>query len=350
MNKLFFFIFLLIIFTGCEDDTEGGVYTRNEPGEKYINRSKGTKIDAGELESGKILDNYTVTSIAFDKLGNTWIGTFSDGLIKYNTREAIIFNASNSFFSNKSINSIAVDHTGNVWIGNEVLTKYDGEKFIKFDKESAPIQVDYNHSINIDSDNNIWFSSSQHGNGGVIKYDGKKTWRVITPNNSILPGNLISDIAIGINNEVWVSITGVQDNQLIKIVDDQIVKYTNNDLGFTPYNIGVMQVNSKNQLCATIDYTLSSATHPDGPHAFIFDGKTSKQLKMEGDNVYLRSLFVDKEDKIWYAASGKILIFDGNNWISKALSDNTTALTITQAPDGKMWIGTEKGIHIIDSE
>jgi hypothetical protein len=42
------------------------------------------------------MDGYFVTSIAFDSKGNAWIGTFKQGIIKYNPLETVIYNSSNS--------------------------------------------------------------------------------------------------------------------------------------------------------------------------------------------------------------------------------------------------------------
>jgi hypothetical protein len=46
--------------------------------------------------SQKILDGYFVISITFDNNGNARIGTFKQGLIKYNSNETVVFNSENS--------------------------------------------------------------------------------------------------------------------------------------------------------------------------------------------------------------------------------------------------------------
>ena len=41
----------------------------------------------------KILEGYSVWAIAFDNSGNAWIGTYKQGLIKYNSNETVIYNS-----------------------------------------------------------------------------------------------------------------------------------------------------------------------------------------------------------------------------------------------------------------
>lgn len=51
----------------------------------------------------KILDGYFVTSIAFDHKGNAWIGTFQQGLIKYNAFETTVYDSHNSIIPENSV-------------------------------------------------------------------------------------------------------------------------------------------------------------------------------------------------------------------------------------------------------
>lgn len=68
---------------------------------------------ADRLFRHKILDNYFVTSIAFDQEGTAWIGTYKQRLIKYNPKEFKVFNSTNSIIpSYFTIYDIAVDSRG----------------------------------------------------------------------------------------------------------------------------------------------------------------------------------------------------------------------------------------------
>lgn len=295
----------------------------------------------------QILDGFFVTSIAFDNQGNAWIGTFKQGLIKYNSNETIFYNSDNSIISDNSvIYDITVDSKNNIWIACEGLIKYDGTNFTHFNSVNTPMPEDVVSSIAIDSKDNIWFSSSRFRQGGIVKYNGSD-WIVYTPDNSELPVNLVRSIAIDKNDNVWLALNEfVNDAYLVKISDDNWTIYTSADLGFTPYYLGNIQINSKNQLCGTIDYSLSSTIIHNGPQVFIFDGSSSETLQYDSIS-NIKFITVDNEDNIWCGTSGGFMVYDGQKWtIDNSRFIEESVFAIEQSPENKIWIGTGDGIYI----
>jgi len=297
----------------------------------------------------KILDGYFVKSIAFDKKGNAWIGTFKQGLIKYNSKGTTVYNSSNSIIPDTAvIYDIAIDSEDNVWISCEGLIKYNGDEFIQFNSTNSPIPEDFVESIAIDSKDNIWFTSCRFRQGGIVKYDGTN-WNVYNPDNSELPVNFVKSIAIDKNDNVWLALSEIVNNAyLVKITDENWTTFSSSDLGFSPYYFGNIKINSKNELCGVIDYSLSSTMYNNGPQVFIFNGESSRQLLID-NSINVRAITVDNEDNLWCVSHGGYSVFDGANWII----DNTSfrehsVFAIEQAPDNKIWIGTGDGIYIND--
>jgi len=314
------------------------------PCEKPDNNPKDLQTDFNQ----KILDGYFVTSIAFDNKGNVWIGTFKQGLIKYNSNGTIIYNSSNSIITDTSvIYDIAVDSKNNIWISCEGLIKYDGNNFTQFNSTNTTIPEDFVVSIAIDSRDNIWFTSCRFRQGGIVKYDGNN-WTVFTPDNSDLPVNSVKSIAIDNNDNVWLALSeAVNNSYLVKISNNNWTIFTSNDLGFSPYYFGNIQINSKNELCGAIDYSLSSIMANHGPQVFKFDGKITDQLQFDSiSNV--KSITVDNEDNIWCITYNGYAVFDGVNWTIDDSSFKESVFAIEQAPDNKIWIGTGDGIYIND--
>lgn len=317
-------------------------------------RNEGELINHGNISGRRILDPYFIMSIAFDKDGNAWIGTFKQGLIKYNEQETTYFNSSNSLFTaDMVINSINSDSKGTVWIGSDGLIRYDRNKFSIYNSANSPIPEDYIHSIKIDSRDNIWFSSSRHQLGGLVRFDGKSKWKVFTPKNSSMPGHMISSIAIGGNNKVWVGLNDyVENNFLVKIENEQITRYTAKNIGFTPYYLGDICVDSKDQLYVLSDYSLSSSMYNDGPHIFSFDGKNTKKIYCPYDD--LHSMMIDSKNNLWCIPRypKDILVYKNDEWHVFSIFDKEDTeqaiFCIQEAPDGKIWVGTAKGIYIID--
>lgn len=295
----------------------------------------------------KILDGYFVTSIAFDHKGNAWIGTFKQGLIKYNSSETKLYDWNNSIIPKDCvINDIAVDSHDNIWIACEGLIRFDGSSFTLFNTGNSPIPEDYVKSIGIDSKENVWFTSCRFREGGLVKFNGN-SWNVFTPQNSDLPVNFIRSVAVDRNDNVWLALSEtVNESCLVKISGSLWNIYTDENLGFNPYFFADIGCNSRNQVCGAIDYMLSSTFVNVGPQVFIFNGQKSEQLSFD-DVTKVMSIKIDDEDNIWCANIGGYAVFNGENWIvDDSTFKDTGVFTIEQARDRKIWLGTSDGIYI----
>lgn len=295
----------------------------------------------------KILNGYFVTSIAFDSKGNAWIGTFKQGLIKYNSRETIIYGSSNSIIADSSVIwDIAIDGKDNVWIGCEGIIKFDGIDFVLYNSQNTSIPEDFVYSIAIDSKDNIWFTSCRFREGGIVKFDGN-TWYVFTPDNSDLPVSFVHSIAIDNNDNVWLALgETVTKTFMVKISGNRWTTYSGDDIGFSPYYIGNIDINSHNEVCASIDYSLSSTFYNSGPQAFVFDGNSSVQLKIDSIT-RIKSVKVDNDDNIWCNTYNGFAVYNWDRWtINDSIFKGFGSFTIEQAPDNRIWIGTGDGVFI----
>lgn len=334
MRKSVCYLILVISLNSCEKSNYSG---ENIPG------NPNTHFNL------KILDNYFVTSIAFDSKGNAWIGTFKQGLIKYNSHETIVFNSSNSILpSNIVIWDIAIDSKDNIWIGCNGLLKYDGNNFMLYNSINTPIPEDFVYSIAIDSKDNVWFTSCRFKEGGLVKFDGT-IWIVYTPENSNLPVNSVKSIAIDKYDNVWLALSEIVNNTyLIEISETSWKTYTSEDLGFVPYYFANIDINSQNKICGAIDYSLSSLWVNPGPQVFIFDGHNTEQLRIN-DMARIKSLTVDNEDNLWCAISNGYAVYNGEQWIvDDSTFKESSVFTIKQADDKRVWLGTGDGIYIND--
>jgi ligand-binding sensor domain-containing protein len=299
----------------------------------------------------KILKGFVVTSIAFDKLGNAWIGTYKKGLIRCNYNGgSVVFNSSNSIIAdNAVINDIAVDSKNNIWIGCNGIVKYDGIKFTMYNSTNTPIPEDNVQSIAIDSKDNVWFTSCRFKLGGIVKYDGTN-WNVYTPSNSILPANLVTKISVDKSDNVWLAMTEFVNNAyIIKISNNQWQKYSSNELGFSPYYVSDIKMNSKNKLVCSVDYSLSSTAINKGPKLFSFDGATTFTQITNDEVNSVQNIMIDNKDRVWCTLIGGYALYDGKSWTYDLTTfANDGVFTIKQSPDGRIWIGTGNGICIQD--
>ena len=328
MKKVMHMLLVWFALVSCEESNEG----------------------SGSLQtnfSAHLLNGYFITSIAFDNEGTAWIGTFKQGLIKYNSEGITVYNSENSVISDTSvIHDIAVDSKNNVWIGSEALLKYDGTDFVKFNTENTPMPENYVKAIAIDSKDNVWFSSSRFKRGGVVKFD-HSDWTVYTPDNSNLPANLVQSIAIDKDDNVWLALSEVVlDAYLVKISGDNWTTYTNDDLGFEPYYFGNIRVNSQNKLYGAIDYSLSSALANDRTQVFTYDGSSAQQLQYDGA-LTVKFITIDSENNVWCGTHGGYAVYNGRTWrVDDSSFEDSGVFAIEQSPDGGIWIGTGNGVYV----
>lgn len=332
MKKLLPFLCFLTLLNACKND-EGGIPVPHQISEIA-------------------LKNYHIISIAFDASGTAWLGTLSQGLVRYGASGIAVFDSTNSILKNAAIWDIEVDKKGNVWIGTDDLIKYDGSRFTRIQASEYGLPRNAIRAIGIDGLDNIWFSAGAFRQGGLVKYDGKN-FSVFTPENSKLPGNLIAGIAIDKQNAVWVALNdGVDATAIVRIRNGQWDIFRTNELGFSPYYYGNIMVNKDDELLASINYGLSSTIVPGRPQIFKFNGESTQVINLPHEDkvVYMtQTVFSDRDNRIWAAFWGdkEYGVFQNGRWELKELDGSGGVFAFGQSPGGAMWLGTGKGVYIL---
>lgn len=309
-------------------------------------------------ENTNILDSICVNCFAFDSEGTVWIGTLSQGLVKHNSTETKVFNASNSSINNAPIWDIEIDNDDNVWLGTDGLVKFDGANFTSYTTVNSNIPEDVVWSLAVDSKNNIWAASNRFREGGLVKFDGND-FEVFLPDNSALPRNEVTCIAIDHEDNVWLSVTHkVNDTFLVRISDDQWTIYDRDDFGQELCWISKIEFNNQNQVCGTIRNGYCGGSDKR-PRIFEFDGNSVEFTTME-EGTYTEefsTIMVDKDDNYWCTFGSGYAYYDGMQW-HKTKSDviendggnsyKNAYFAIEQAPDGNIWLGTDIGIEVLE--
>ena len=344
MKKLIYLLCVAVFFCSCNKSVENVDEDQNTDEIKFEQRSLPSQVsDIDSLQ--KILDGYIIKAIDFDSKGNAWIGTFNQGIIRYNAEETVFYTFDNGFI----IWDIAVDKNDNVWVGcGNGLLKYDGQEFILYNSQNTAMPEDIVWKIVVDSKNNIWFASCRAYSGGLVKYDGTK-WTAYTPNNSALPDNLINDIAIDQSDNIWLTV----NNYLVKVTDDKWKIYDKNDLELTNFIFAGIQFNSKNLLLGITDHSFNGFAIQPPCELYNFDGKKSTLLSKIDNLTSIpgqTKITIDSNDYIWcYGVIGGICgVWVGDQWKQLDLSKfgGSSVWAMKEASDYKMWFGTDNGIYI----
>ncbi|MDP2038732.1 MAG: two-component regulator propeller domain-containing protein [Ignavibacteria bacterium] len=305
--------------------------------------------------SEHVLNNYFVTALAFDSQGTAWLGTFNQGLIKYDGSISVYNKANSTLPDSMVIWDIEIDKSDNVWIGSDKgLIKYDRSRFFLFNKKNAPMVTDNVFTLSVTNDNIIWFSSCMFREGGIMNYDGVK-WNTFTPQNSLLPGSLINDIAIDKQNNAWVTVNeGVTSCSIVRITGNQIQVFGEKEIGFKPYYFGHIVIGFESRIYANIDYTLSSSMNITRPNIITYDGKSWKEIKpvdSNGNSLGLvDEIAVDLSGNLWASTSKKGLVaYDGNQWFydAKMFSIHSGIFDIAVDRSNNVWVASGEGVYII---
>ena len=267
-----------------------------------------------------------VTVLAIDNNSHLWIGTFDNGIVKYDGSEWTIHNTSNSGLSSDSVTSIAVDELNRIWVGTyDGVSMFDQKTWTIYDSTNSGMKGKHILALATDKQNRVWISSTgkSPGKSGLYLFDGVN-WESFNNENSILPHYLVTALAMDRNNTLWIG-TGMFQGKggLIKAEGDDWQLYNTSNSSLKYDLVSSISFSRNNELL------LSSPVHPlfGSPdelagYLMTFDGMgnwtdlspANQQLNLT--NRVTASAY-DNEDNIWLATSVDIFCATCNYALSK---------------------------------
>ena len=183
-----------------------------------------------------------ISALYEDKLGNVWIGTIDDGLIKVhkNKRQMDHFlETSEVSITSDTIESIYQDSNNNIWIATDQGISIFNEELQSFSKiqhvnnQSSSLSSNFVLTVFEDSNQMIWVGTFS----GINRWDphmatftqyGKK-------NSTVYASQLITSFNAGTKNVLWIS---AYDGDIYTLnLDTKIVKVATQDNEFKKYRI-----------------------------------------------------------------------------------------------------------------
>lgn len=307
-----------------------------------------------------ILRGYFVTCITFDGKGTAWIGTFRQGLIKYDGHAEYYHSKNSSLPDSAAMWDITADKEDNVWIGTDKgLIKYDQKDFTRYTASNSPLAENTVWSLAADENNVLWMASSRFMLGGLMKLDGL-VWTLYTPENSELPFRGVRDVTVDGRNNIWAAVDGgVGKGRIIKIAGDQWTQFDEEDFGFMPYSFGCLAADAVHYLYVSMDYSLSSSYDMTRPNLVRYDGSkwtVINPVDGKGESAgYVGKITVDLFGNVWATLNGRegfdLGVFDGKKWIfNDAAFPANWGSEIAVDPSNTVWLGTGDGIFLIKGE
>ncbi len=154
------------------------------------------KTYSGDKQDKRRINGFSIRSIEFDKNENIWIGT-NTGLHFFNRKtgefEGFV-NESNNGTEKAAILDLKFDSFGTLWVGtlSEGLLKYEERNVLKsysFDKnKKVSLAPGWANNLYESSEGKIWISTSDMGNFGLNELDPQSGTIHAFPIQSFIPG------------------------------------------------------------------------------------------------------------------------------------------------------------------
>jgi ligand-binding sensor domain-containing protein len=296
-----------------------------------------------------VLKGINIQCVDFEKDGNIWIAS-GNKLIFYPKH-----GGEKEYDAGSQIRDFSIDPDGKIWLAtkDKGLALFLNEKFIYYTMANAGLPRDLIITVEAAPDKTVWFSCSAHQLGGLMHFDGKK-FELFTPENSILNQNLILDLKIDRDGNIFVTSEGtVKQAKVFKIDNKGIWKMLDDEVEF--YWIAGIDVNSKSEVVLITDHSLSSCVGCYTDEVMIH--QNGKWNKIERDfelHVFFRQMFVDKRDYIWVRGIVKenetgLFVYDGKKWYRPAKGQIPDSFINSVKVDDKnsIWFCTNEGIYIL---
>ena len=145
-----------------------------------------------------------ISSIEVDTENNVWVCFLSTGIGKYDGKNWEIFDIYNNKIPDISVRKLKFDSKGNIWLTSRYgLAKYDHQNWIRYDTSNSTIEMQILSELVIDKNDNIWFT--KNGPYGLTKFDGD-TFTIFNYHNSDIAGEFINELYVDSHDNIWIAI------------------------------------------------------------------------------------------------------------------------------------------------
>jgi len=274
-----------------------------------------------------------LTAITIDGNNVIWIGSLSEGLIKYDGSDFINFKTSNSQIPANKINCLSIDNQNRVWVGTDLgIGVLSGGAWILFNSSNSGLTTEIINTIRFDNNNVTWIGTA----GNLIKFDGIE-WTVYNEPNG---KDWINDIYSESENKLWIGARAdgifIFENEFFTSLEQPEYGYPSN----TPSSI-------VSDNLANIWFSFKPDTAGRGGVSY-WDGSGFNNFLLGTPDNIVNHIFVDDENNKWIATTEGFILFDALNNLttfrtlnSLISTDNISASV--RDDNGNIWITTIGG-------
>lgn len=347
-NCLYSLLLVFAFFTSCRGQEKPAVSNENQLLKELfpILHTQSQKLDSAAQISEYIVE------IIEDTKGNLWLGTMSDGAVRFDGKTLTYFSTKEGLCDN-TVASIAEDKEGNIWFGTHAgASKYDGKTFTNF--WTAEGLHGKGCKIFVDSKGNIWAGT----NHGAFRYNGN-SFSVFplpipimeSPSYKWEKGK-IWDIMEDSKGNLWFARDGLGACKYDPTVQSASFTHFSPKEGLCSNTVSNIVEDNEGNIwfaCLSSDYP---KTLKEGGIC-RFDGKVFTKFQaykgLSENDIY--SLYKDKSENIWIGATGLgvykynkqgMILYKGTDRMD--LTWSMGIQSILEDTKGNLWFGFSGGL------
>lgn len=327
-------------------DSRGRLWLGHDNGE--ITQSNGKSF--ARMTPKAPLSEKSILTIYEDRSGNIWFGSLGGGAVRWNGRSFTAFNRSNGLLGD-GVFAILQDKNGLYWFGTE-----GGLTALRIDSAgratpviTANLPTTLIRTLLDDADGNLWVGTRDAGllyytppktansEGSVVQYDRSKG----------LPDNFVYALYRDNSGMLWVATYGGGVARMNTGRNKEASR-------FTVYNrSNGLADNMATSLAEGRDGTMLFGTN--GGLSLLKPGRFQVLTKADGlPGNHVLSVFQDGNGHFWFGTDEGLaqVALSGSapavkTYIPKDTKGRTTT-ALASGADGKLWVGTKKGLHFVE--